>query len=309
MLTENQKRKVEQYFSMHVWFAVRFGTKSFQAYPAPQLACVYAFEMSDDTVKIGVSKDTQKRAKGVKAAVYLDVLRVHQTGVAPFGFMRSLESRCHAAFDDRRVRGEFFNITFEEAVAELDSHAAEIVDALHKADRRYIEELNYYNELVAKYQEENARLEPDSVVQNLSVVYVLRMDNGTTRFGVTENLNETIWQTVGETNIHVNEFYTTRFMSQETAELIEALLDEKLDKYLLEGEFFNVPFETAKAELDKISFLMEEEILDVVSEPDEEFDLARTKLLVELCNAQLDSPFKEQLAKETANLLLGEKIF
>lgn len=47
-------------------------------------------------------------------------------------------ARFRQNLDDRRVCGEFFNITFEEAVAELDKHAAEISAALADADQRYL---------------------------------------------------------------------------------------------------------------------------------------------------------------------------
>ena len=108
--------------------------------------------MSDNTVKIGVTRNLENRIKEVSGAVYLDVLNVHSTGFAPFGFMRTIESRCHAAFSDKRVRGEFFDITFAEACAELDSHAEEIAAALKKADEDFIAELSYWEELTAPYK-------------------------------------------------------------------------------------------------------------------------------------------------------------
>ena len=70
-----------------------------------------------------------------------DYIRVHSTSFAPRSFMYDLEKRCHAVFERNRVRSEYFAITFEEAVAELDSHAEEIADALKKADEKTIEEI------------------------------------------------------------------------------------------------------------------------------------------------------------------------
>ena len=123
----------------------------------PQLACVYAAEMSDDTVKIGVSIKPYERVQQVAGAVYLKVKRVHHTAFAPRSFMYDIESRCHATFDDRRARSEFFNITFEEAVAELNSHADEIATALAKADQRYLAEVNYFfNEYLVEYEKTHA---------------------------------------------------------------------------------------------------------------------------------------------------------
>lgn len=111
---------------------------------APPLACVYAFEMSDDTIKIGVTQDVEERVKSVSRAKCQDVLRIYSTELAPLDFMRIIEARCHATFEDRRERGEYFAITFEEAVAELDKYAEEIAAALHKADRIYLDEVDYY---------------------------------------------------------------------------------------------------------------------------------------------------------------------
>jgi len=130
---------------------------------APTLACVYAFEMGDSTVKIGVTQDVEDRAKNVSRAKCQDILRVHNTPFAPYRFMTKLEKRCHAAFADRRVRGEYFNITFEEACAELDSHADEIADALYDADQQFLDRIDYYyNEFLPKFIETYCKAETDA---------------------------------------------------------------------------------------------------------------------------------------------------
>lgn len=68
--------------------------------------------------------------------------------------MTKIELACHAAFADKRIRGEFFDVTFEEACAELDSHAEEIADALAEADQRYLDELDYFfNEFLPEYEQ------------------------------------------------------------------------------------------------------------------------------------------------------------
>lgn len=168
MLSDMEKRKLEAQFS--------FNTSLFWghtlSYPTPSLACVYAFEMSDNTVKIGVTRNVKKRAKSVASAVYLDVLRIHQTDFAPFHDMVSVEQACHAAFADRRVRGEIFNISFAEACAELDRHADEIAILLKSADEKYIEESTYYNALREAYRQEQniaATLKTHSEMLELNV--------------------------------------------------------------------------------------------------------------------------------------------
>lgn len=97
-------------------------------------ACLYAFDMSDGTVKIGASDDVHRRKPQVEYATGLTVRRLHHTNSAPRSLIFKLERRCHETFADRRVCGEFFNITFEEACAELDRHAEEIATALAQAE-------------------------------------------------------------------------------------------------------------------------------------------------------------------------------
>lgn len=58
----------------------------------------------------------------------MDVLRVHTADFAPYDFMTRLEIICQKAFEGQRVRGEYFDITFEEVAAQLDSHADEVAD-------------------------------------------------------------------------------------------------------------------------------------------------------------------------------------
>lgn len=92
-------------------------------------ACLYAFDMSDDTIKIGASDDVQRRKPQIEYATGLTVRRLHHSNYAPRSLIFKLERRCHEAFADRRVRGEFFDITFEEACAVLDKYNDDIAQA------------------------------------------------------------------------------------------------------------------------------------------------------------------------------------
>ena len=247
----------------------------------PELACVYAAEMSDDTTKIGVSTNHDKRIKQIKGQVYLDVKRAHHTAYAPLEFMRVIEARCHATFADRQVRGEFFDISFEEAVTELNKHAADIADALHKADQRYLDELDYFfNEFLPEYEgkilnkstetkipkynqevthvresktavvDDNENSEIIRLKKQLSdlekfefaVVYVLLMSNGTVKIGMTKDLTERVKQLKAETGLYVLKFRTTPFMPREEAAELEAKLKEMFAAYCMGGEYFDVKF-------------------------------------------------------------------
>lgn len=154
MLLEEEKQQLAERLQIQAaMFSGNFAKPS-----PPQIGCVYAIEMSDGTVKIGVSTQPDERVQQVAGSVYLEIKRVHFTAFAPRSFMYEMEKRCHAAFVDRRVRGEFFDITFEEAVAELDSHADEIADALAEADQRYIDELDYFfNEFLPEYEDRHIK--------------------------------------------------------------------------------------------------------------------------------------------------------
>ena len=63
----------------------------------------------------------------IERDLQLKILRYQHTDFAPADFMFKLEKMCLEKFENRRAyRQEYFNITFEEACAELDSHKDEI---------------------------------------------------------------------------------------------------------------------------------------------------------------------------------------
>ena len=105
------------------------GFKFIYLKPPPGFSRVYAMEMSNGKVKIGMSSDTKKRKSSVQSSGGLKVARIHQTFLMPVNFARVIEARCHATFAFRNVQGEFFDITFDEACAELDRHDADIEEA------------------------------------------------------------------------------------------------------------------------------------------------------------------------------------
>ena len=88
-------------------------------------ACVYALDMSDATIKIGSSGDLEKRIITLKREKKLDVLREYHTDFTTRKAALALEKSCHEAFADRRACGEFFNVSFDDAVAEIKRRAKE----------------------------------------------------------------------------------------------------------------------------------------------------------------------------------------
>ena len=144
----------------------------------------------------------------------------------------------------------------------------------------------------------------------LAFTYAFLMENNWVKIGHSGDIKTRIKRVETENNLRVVDEHHTPQLKRPTAMRIERSLHRKFAAQCVEGEFFDIDYNEAKTELDKVAFLLEEEIVDVVTEPEiVANELDRAKLLVEMLHAPIDSPFKEQLAKETANLLLGEKIF
>lgn len=245
MLTDKEKNHLTENWAR---IAIFFNCPPLKPSP-PKIGCVYAAEMSDDTVKIGVTQDVDRRINEIQRQVYLDVKRVYHTDYAPFDFVTKVEKACHAAFADRRVRGEYFDITFEEAVAELDSHADEIADALHKADQRYLDEIDYFfNEFLPEYkakfsaeitnefEEETDATFTEEFEEEFALAYVLEMSNNTLRIGQTCNFNEELRRITEETNLDIKNFCTSPFMSFLDAWHLKNSCEYKYLKKISKGE-------------------------------------------------------------------------
>ena len=113
----------------------------------PEKFHVYALEMDNGTVKIGIAKDVEKRANTVSHNSGAKILNVYHT--APAVNARQIELQCHKTFAKYRTHGEFFKIPFTDACAELDKHADEINSANIAADEKYLRDVetaweNYY---------------------------------------------------------------------------------------------------------------------------------------------------------------------
>lgn len=85
--------------------------------------CVYVLQMDNGTVKIGVSADFRKRKNVVKNGSGAEVLKACRTDYIDSADAYKIEAACHKAFKLRRLKGEFFKITYEDACAELEKHA------------------------------------------------------------------------------------------------------------------------------------------------------------------------------------------
>lgn len=257
MLTKAGKNKVERKISFYSGLSkFLFGKKFIPNYSAPKIGCVYAFEMSDDTVKIGVTTNLENRKKAVKGAVYLDVLRVHHTDFAPLTFMYTIERRCHNVFNSFRVRGEYFAITFEEACTELDRHADEIAAALKTADENFIDELKYYEELKEQFfatplvADPAPAAKPAAKEPDLARVYLLQLSDNSVTIGHSKNIRARGTKIKRETGLNIINLYFTPEMPREDACLVELASQTKLSSRRVKGEFFSVDFDEARNVVD-----------------------------------------------------------
>ncbi len=133
-------------------------------------------------------------------------------------------------------------------------------------------------------------------------VYGMKMSNNLVKIGHSDDVEGRIPEVERESGWQVKDEYHTPRMERPRAIKEEFRLHKKYSHVKVHGEYFNADFDDVKGDIDEITLTLEEEIVIGVSDNDK-------KLLVEMTLGLPDSPFKEQLAKETANLLLGEKIF
>ena len=92
----------------------------------PAEAYVYALELDNGWVKIGMSNDVDTRKWSIRRKLQLTTLRSYHSDFMPRQKAHQIEKSCHKFFHDGLVyRREYFNITFEEACAEINRLTAD----------------------------------------------------------------------------------------------------------------------------------------------------------------------------------------
>lgn len=110
----------EQNHYAHMVGAVElFKDKIHENTSAPSLKnkYLYVLEFTNGTVKIGITKEKEKRLKAISSASGMNIVRSYFT--VKIDNVQNLETELHRHFSDVRLNGEFFNISFEEAVEEV----------------------------------------------------------------------------------------------------------------------------------------------------------------------------------------------
>ena len=92
--------------------------------------CVYVLEMNNATIKIGITSNFEKRKRNIETGSGLTVVRDFHTHYFDEKNARLIELFCKENFSSRRVQGEFFSVTFEEACAEIDSFTKTLIESL-----------------------------------------------------------------------------------------------------------------------------------------------------------------------------------
>ena len=82
-------------------------------------ASVYIFEMSNGTVKIGISNNVPYRVKAVEGETHLKVMDIYYRAVESRKKALAIETALHNYFAAQCVQGEYFLIDFEEACTQI----------------------------------------------------------------------------------------------------------------------------------------------------------------------------------------------
>lgn len=83
--------------------------------------CVYALLMSNQTVKIGQTQYFERRLRQIELSAGLTVVKHYHTDYLDGQTARRIEKALHLLFADKRILGEFFNVTFEDAKSEMEA--------------------------------------------------------------------------------------------------------------------------------------------------------------------------------------------
>lgn len=86
---------------------------------------VYAIQSETGPVKIGVSANPKERLKLLTNAQPFGASIIHVTAV-PRGKVYAVEAAAHAILKEKRQRGEWFNVTKDEAVAAIEEAVAAV---------------------------------------------------------------------------------------------------------------------------------------------------------------------------------------
>ena len=105
-------------------------------------AVVYVLEMENNTVKIGMTKDIERRIKQLRGICGVKIKREWHTDTIPRKYAHMVEHLCHDEFKEQRTLGEYFNVAFDEATFAVALYTIIVIEgekykAEHGIKRKY----------------------------------------------------------------------------------------------------------------------------------------------------------------------------
>lgn len=77
---------------------------------------LYVILMSNQSVKIGIAHDVDRRYSQIKASSGMEIIKHWESDLLEDAYV--LETKLHKKFKKHRLKGEYFNINYDEAVAQ-----------------------------------------------------------------------------------------------------------------------------------------------------------------------------------------------
>lgn len=88
---------------------------------------VYAFSMSNGTIKVGISKSVSLRKRQIQNSTGLQIVDAYHVEFPTRDIAFSVERNIHNEFEAFRVRGEYFKISFDEVCAAINEQAKRVL--------------------------------------------------------------------------------------------------------------------------------------------------------------------------------------
>lgn len=86
----------------------------------PPEAYVYVISAGDDAVKVGLARDTLNRLKALQTGHYRKLFISHQVGFTTVDEAYAIERRAHRQLRAKRIEGEWFSVSADEAMSAIE---------------------------------------------------------------------------------------------------------------------------------------------------------------------------------------------
>lgn len=109
--------------------------------PPVKLRCVYALDLNNGTVKIGVTNNLSKRIHNIKTAFVTEALAEHHSAFMPEFHAVDIERRIFKTLSRFKVASEVFAVSFEIVCNEIDRYADDIAEYNRNYILRHLSEI------------------------------------------------------------------------------------------------------------------------------------------------------------------------